>query len=82
MTPENSKRITEHYDALDEDLKNIVTKTPTHLTGKDLEGYLHYTLSPHAKNLQIRLENAVQNEDYELAVAIQRFLKTRLRGYA
>jgi hypothetical protein len=81
MTSTESALVKKHYDDLDEELKTIVWKVPPHLDGEDLIGYLHFTLVPHVNELLIRQKFAERREDYELALAIQKFLKTRLKEY-
>ena len=81
MTQAESTLVNHFFDELEEELKSIVTKTPVHLTGKDLDGYLYFTLKPYVEELKIRQNFAERREEYEHALAIQRFINARLKEY-
>lgn len=81
MTVADAEIVRKHFSQLDEELRQITFRTPMHLKGKDLDGYLYWTLTSHVKELKYRQKYAVEREEYELALAIKKMFETRLKKY-
>ena len=81
MTVQEAAIVRNHMSGLDRELRSIVGQAPPHLSKADLDGWLHWTLAGHIKELRHRLRLAVEREEFELAVAVQRVLRSRLEQY-
>jgi hypothetical protein len=81
MIPEIYYLIKDHYDQLEEQLADLVSGMPVRAGDPDFEPLLDWTLSAFKASLRVMMQTVAEQEDFEQALAIQRFMKDRLGKY-
>jgi len=78
MTPEVFHKVKAHYNELEEIFQDKCLDLPFHLDGAEYTEYVLMVLKPFKDALLVRMVDAADEEDFEKALAIQRFIRDRM----
>lgn len=81
MNPETFHRVKDHYEELEGFLRDKCIELPFHLDGPEYDQYCYMMLHPFKEALQAMMLAAAEEENFERALAIQRFIQDRLGNY-
>lgn len=70
-----------YYKNLEEALQAVCTGLPFHLDGPEYDVYCYMILHPFRLEIQKQMLEAAEVEDFEKALACQRFIRDRLSKY-
>jgi len=81
MNAEQAERVRTYFSFLESEMRGIMLDVPGYVRDKELEGYLDITLQEYYTLLNERMLKFAEIEEYEKALAIQRFTRARLKEY-
>jgi hypothetical protein len=81
MTMEEAEKVRNYFSFLEGEMRHVLLDVPGYVRNEELEGYLDITMQEYYDLLQDRMNRLVELEEYEKALAIQRFTRARLKEY-